>query len=151
MTEATVDQIKLDNMRMEFMLGGELNRLQQLFVMAAAMQPPTDHPELAGKISIVFSGSGDSGGVDEIYWGVGEAQGPRLQNNEFYELAEMFVGHDVDWNEINEGSQGCVYIDLEAEPGKQVRSEVDYFENYDGDIYDSSVEYFDLENFVQRR
>lgn len=147
MSKTVIDTEKLDSMRMEEALGGELNRLEKMLALVAAMTPPAGEEEHAGKVTVDFSGSGDSGGIDWIHWGV-EKVGSAINNEQFRQLAEDFVGYDVEWNENNEGSSGHVYIDLSASPGEQIWSEVDYYETV---VVDSSVEYYDPETYVERR
>lgn len=144
---AIISQDSLDSLRMEEALGGELNRLEKMLALVAAMVPDEANAEHAGKVTIEFSGSGDSGGVDWIHWGI-EKAGDSIDNEEFRQLAEEFVGRDVEWNVNNEGSSGQVYIDLSQPSDQRVWSEVDYYETV---VANTESEFYDPATYVQRR
>lgn len=135
--------VNVDTMYMESLLSGDEgdSNIERLILAAMRLNSQHSNLETLGRIHISFSGAHDEGAINSIYWGDQNCRGENIEDTLFWDIADQFVGQDVEWLWDDSGSEGFVQIDLSAEPGKQVWSRVGYYETV---IRNPTVRYYSI-------
>lgn len=98
------------------------------------------------QVRVDFSGSGDSGQVDDIVWGGDDTTTEEIRAYEdgnpdrrLEELLRHYVYHNVEWDANNDGSTGTLYVNLDG-----------YFSEYDDEEEGTPAIWSEVEFYYTR-